>query len=148
MRVLSVVKRSKYVQCVKNLKIRKYSSALVSESKENVEVEYPKILDVSEIPTELRRKEAYYERIKKLNTVEEKLLALNLARYYGWPSFHLKEGTIPYNFLPLSQFITRSEVKEVEELPAYLDNDKTRKLLADIKPELEKVIVFENCAKK
>lgn len=147
MRVLSVAKRSNYVHCVKNLKLRKYSSAVVPESKENVEAEYPKILDVSEIPTELRRKEAYYDKIKKLNTVEEKLIALNIARYYGWPSFHLKEGTIPYNFLPFSQFITRSEVKEVETLPVYLDNDKTRKILADIKPELEKVIVFENSAR-
>ncbi|XP_065200688.1 large ribosomal subunit protein mL65 [Planococcus citri] len=147
MRVLSAVGRSKYLQNVKSLKIRRYSSAVVSESKEDAKVEYPEILDISEIPRELRRKAAYYKKIQKLNTVEEKLIALNIARYYGWPSFHLKEGVIPYNFLPFSQFITRTELKEVDELPVYLNNDQTRKLLADIKPELEKVVVFENCLK-
>lgn len=149
MRVLQgVLKKPQYSQYVKKLQSSKYSTGAVTEQKESTEPVYPEILDESEIPAELRKKEAYYNKIKKLNTVEEKLLALNVAKYYGWPTFHVREGTIPYNFLPLTQFITRTEIEEVEHLPVYLDNERTKKLLAEIKPELEKVIVFEHCGKR
>lgn len=142
------VKKSTYPRYLRKLKINKYSTAIEAKSEEQTGAVYPKIIEVSRVAKERRTREAYYEKIKKLNTVEEKLIALNIARYYGWPSFHLKEGTIPYDFLPFTQFVTRTELQEVNELPVYLDNEHTRKLLAAVKPELEKVIVFEKYAKK
>lgn len=76
-------------------------------------VAYPEIVSVTPRAIYRRQQEAYFDKIKKLGTVEEKLIALNLPKYYGWPSFILKENVVPYNYLPFAQFFTRTVISEV-----------------------------------
>ncbi len=75
-------------------------------------------------------------------------MCLNLPKYYGWPTYLIKEGTVPYDFLPLSQFVTRTVISESDSLPLRSDAEKARELLDQVKAELGKVLVFENAARK
>lgn len=139
-------KKSENFKLLNKLKLRRYS--IRNEVQLTEPVEYPKIEDLSPRAELLRKKEAYYKKFEKLKTVEEKLFSLNLPKYYGWPAFILKEGVIPYDYLPLSQFITRSVISEDEKLPTNLGNDTAKELLSHVKSELEKVLVFEHNAKR
>lgn len=105
--------------------------------------EYPKIEDLSTEATNSRLREIYYDKIKALNTVEEKLIALNLPKFYGWPTFHLKENQVPYDYLPFAQYITRSVICEQSTLPLLVSEEQIRPLIAQLKAELEKVLIFE-----
>lgn len=78
-------------------------------------VQYPKI----ETEREINEKEtiAWYDKIKRIKSVEEKLFEINVPRYWGWKCLLLKEGEIPYNSLDFTKFITRTHLIECKELP-------------------------------
>lgn len=108
---------------------------------------YPPILDVSKKAVARREKLAKHRRLEKLNTVEEKLFAINLDKYYGWNSYILKEGTYPYNFLPFVKHITRTNIKETDKSTFHkaqgLNFDECQELLSRVRPHLQEAILFE-----
>ncbi|CAH1407344.1 unnamed protein product [Nezara viridula] len=108
---------------------------------------YPEILDISEKANANREKLAKHKRIEALNTVEEKLFALNMDKYYGWKSLILKEGEYPYNFLPLVKHITRTHVKEVDSVGFHkaqrLNLEESQELLDRVRPHLQDALLFE-----
>lgn len=105
---------------------------------------YPQVNDVSPHGVFRTQQEKYFEKIKALETVEEKIIALNMPRYWGWPAFILKEGVLPYNPLPFAQFLTRTVISQSNKLPLFRKDESTQTLLTQLKKELEKVVLFEN----
>lgn len=108
---------------------------------------YPEILDISEKAVARREKLAKHKRIEALKTVEEKLFALNIDKYYGWKSLILKEGEYPYNFLPLVKHITRTHLKEVDSSGFHkaqrLNLEESQELLDRVRPHLQDALLFE-----
>lgn len=79
-----------------------------SESEYNETAIYPPIFDLSREAVKDRKIETEAQRVTALPTVEEKLIELNMPKYYGWWACRLYEGEIPYNPLPFTQFATRT----------------------------------------
>jgi small subunit ribosomal protein S30 len=107
--------------------------------------QYPPILDTSYIARKQRMENEWYEKIKSIKTVEEKLFEINMPRYYGWRSIMLSEGSIPYDSLPFVQHVTRTHLREFKDLAPYstdLEED-SNKLLEQVKPWIEEALIFE-----
>ncbi|KAI5705039.1 hypothetical protein M8J76_003423 [Diaphorina citri] len=123
--------------------LRQYASV----SSENVsKATYPPILDLSIKAVQERETIAFHKKIQALNTVEEKLLALNMSRYYGWESLILQEGQVPYNFLPLVQSVTKTRLHQVDNGCAEitLTEDKLKEVINNVKNQLEKILVYHS----
>ncbi|KAJ4433110.1 large ribosomal subunit protein mL65 [Periplaneta americana] len=106
--------------------------------------QYPPILDTSYEARKRREKSEWHEQIKSLKTVEEKLMKINMPRYYGWRTTMFEENDIPYNCLPLVQHATRTHLKDFKGLPSYLPKlDEADELMLEIKPQIEEALLFE-----
>lgn len=112
--------------------------------------QYPPILDLSPISTYKRERDFKLDKLKRIGTVEEKFLGINIPRYYGWSSLMLKEGSYPFNFLPFVQHITRTDVIPVEKLPfaSVLSQSEFENVLRTIKPQLQEAIIMEMVYKR
>lgn len=126
-------------------KVYKYPEPVDDES---LPSEYPEIEDVSRAARRARMQQEYYDKFKALNTVEEKMIALNNPKFYGWPSYQLKESHVPYDYLPFAQYITRTVISEQKLLPSQATEEQIRPLVNQMKAELEKVILFELHSKR
>lgn len=71
-------------------------------------VEYPPILSLSYAAKKERRRAAWHEQVKNLKTVEEKLIKINMPKFYGYQMMMLDDVTFPYNCLPYIQHWTRT----------------------------------------
>jgi len=110
---------------VKYGKQKRYSISAVevnNEAKDAVEPIYPPIEDLSYKMKWKRKKQDWHDKIKNLETVEEKLFEINMPRYYGWKSLILKEHFIPYDSLSHAQYFTRTHIVKESGLPAYYNN--------------------------
>lgn len=111
------------------------------------EPQYPEIQDLSfEAKQYRRKKEVISQRIQALPTVEEKIMALNMKKYFGYKCIMLNDQAVQYNSLPFIQFSTRTKFNETgEDLPAYYSqfNASAEQLLPDIKKQVEEAIFFE-----
>lgn len=108
--------------------------------------EYPPIVDISLKARKSREQQAVHEKIRKLNTVEEKQIGLNMPRYYGFRSVMFKDDKVPYNAMPLVQCYTRTHFKLMDKLPdSYLETAAAADLtVKDIKSFVEDAIIIEN----
>lgn len=131
---------------LKNVISQRSSQAAVLEQDEYTETpEYPPILDMSLEGRKKRERESLFAKIRELNTVEEKQIALNMPRYYGWKSVMLREDKVPYNALPLVQCYTRSHFIPSEKLPdTYADTDQLADdVVKEVKGQIEDAIAIE-----
>lgn len=132
------------------------SISAISEVKDEVENTaepiYPPIEDLSFKANSKRKKQAWHEKIKSIQTVEEKLFEFNIPRYYGWKSLFLYENVIPYNSLSHAQYITRTHVIKETGLPAYyndvISTEQLDSIVQAIKHDIEDDIVFEHCIRR
>lgn len=132
---------------LKQLITRRYAQALQREQDEYTDQpNYPPILDMTPNGKKKRERETTRQNIKNINTVEEKQIALNMPRYYGWECVMLNEDKIPYNAMPLVQYYTRTHFKPVESLPdVYQDSSSMADtVVQEIKSQIEDCIVIEN----
>lgn len=108
-------------------------------------VNYPPILDVSPAAVKKREREAVHEKYRKLNTVEEKLFALNFPRYWGWESVILKEGELPYNVLPFAKYVTRTRFTELADVPtkSCVPHVDLKDFVNVIKSQIQEAILFQ-----
>lgn len=108
---------------------------------------YPEILDLCKKEVARREKLAKHKRIEALKTVEEKLFALNLDKYYGWNSYILREGVYPLNFLPFVRHITRTNIKETDKKTFHkaqgLNFEECQELLSRVRPHIQDALLFE-----
>lgn len=138
-------------------KQKRYSISALSEVKDNevkdtAEPVYLPAEDLSFKAKSKRKKQAWHEKIKKLQTIEEKLFELNMPRYYGWKSLFLNEHMIPYNALSHAQYITRTHVVKESGLPAHyndvISTEQLDSIVRAIKNDVEDNIVFEHCIRR
>ncbi|XP_025075488.1 uncharacterized protein LOC105432645 [Pogonomyrmex barbatus] len=118
-----------------------------------MEIIYPPIEDLSNWKSKWKKtRQAWHDKIKNLETVEEKLFEINMPRYYGWKSLILNEHVVPYNSLSHVQYITRTHVVKESGLPTYYDNiistEQLDNLVQVIKSDIENDIIFEYCIKR
>jgi len=62
--------------------------------------------------------------------VEEKMIKINMPRYYGYKVVDFNDSKIPYNALPLTQHYTRTVVEDLE-LPSPSASASTAPEVAD-----------------
>lgn len=108
-------------------------------------VTYPEILDLSPKERRKRQKIAWHEEVKKLNTIEEKLIKVNIPRYYGWQVMSMTDQRFAYNTLPYVQHYTRTQFEDglpnewkkhtAEELDAIVNG---------VKDQIEETISFHH----
>lgn len=128
--------RSTEAAAIKNDEIKSSSSDNVS---------YPKILDLSRQACKERKKIAWHEEVKKLNTIEEKLIKVNMPKYYGWQMIRLTDQQFPYNTLPYVQHYTRTQFEDglpkewTKHSPEQLDA-----IVNGIKEHIEDAILFHH----
>lgn len=111
------------------------------------EARYPEIQDLSYEAKQYRqKKELIAKRIQALPTVEEKIMALNMKKYFGYKCTMLNDQSVPYNSLPLIQYSTRTKFNETgDELPEHYAqfSASADQHLPDIKSRVEEAIFFE-----
>lgn len=124
-----------------------YANINALEQNEYVETpEYPPIQDLSLAARKQREKQHVYDKIQKLNTVEEKQLALNMPRYYGFKCVMMNEDKFPYNSMPLVQHYTRTRFFGTETLPEVYNStqEDAGLVVKEIKSQIEDAICIEN----
>lgn len=120
------------------------AKAASKESEFYDEVPYPEIkpfpLDYRTRKTENRQ--TRFEKIKKLETIEEKMIEINMPRYYGFKSIKMSDH-FPYNPLPNVQYYTNTEFVEEQSLVDSEDSTKIDEFLKLIKSEVIDAFEFE-----
>lgn len=132
---------------LKKLVTRPQSQAVLPEQNEYTDTpEYPPILDMSLQGKKLRERQELHKKIQAINTVEEKQIALNMPRYYGWKCILFNEDKVPYNAMPLVQYYTRSHFIPVDKLPEYYKetSEAADAVVQEIKGLIEEAILIEN----
>jgi small subunit ribosomal protein S30 len=118
-----------------------------TEKVEDNVINYPKIFDKSDVAKDQRKREAWFNKVKRLGTVEEKIFELNMPKYYGWKVNKIQEGVLPYDPLPQAQYITRTHLASTVDLPKYYDNilstEQLDYLVKKIKSQVEDALIFE-----
>ncbi|XP_011305241.1 uncharacterized protein mRpS30 [Fopius arisanus] len=129
-------------------KIIRFSSGAVATIQNQTEkVEYPPILDTRFKASYRRYLEKKHDAVKNVKTVEEKMIKLNMPKYWGFKTLMYEEGRIFYNELPHAQYITRTHVMREPKLPDSYDNlmasDDLEGLVKEIKELFDDGIAFE-----
>lgn len=110
-----------YIATPKNSQASAVQTA-VSENDEYTEVaQYPDIKDLSFTARKEREALSWQEQVQKAPTVEEKMIKINMPRYYGYKVVQLNDERLPYNCLPAIQHYTRTLY---EYLPSELKEDE------------------------
>ncbi|XP_034671093.1 28S ribosomal protein S30, mitochondrial [Drosophila subobscura] len=92
------------------------------------EPEYPPIRDLTYKAVKRREAGDWHEEIRKVPTVEEKLIKVNMPRYYGYKVVDFNDNKIPYNALPVTQHYTRTVLQELP-LPTTDEGQKSESSL-------------------
>jgi small subunit ribosomal protein S30 len=125
------------------------TNALANQDEYNRLAQYPEIKDTSIKARQEEKTRAYHEEVKQLKTVEEKLIKLNMPKYYGFKCIMLNDKKFPYNSLPLSQYACRTHFEPLDNLSSLFSKsvqEKCATLKTRIVNELEEAIAFEaNC---
>lgn len=109
------------------------------------EPHYPAIQELSFKANQLRKRAAWYEHIRELPTVEEKLLAINMPRYYGYKCLMLRDDKFRYDCLPFVQHSTRTVFAEGDLPEAVYEPLRARaeQFVETIREDVQAAIVFE-----
>jgi len=91
---------------------------------------YPEIRDPSFKARKQKDAADWHEEIRQVPTVEEKMIKINMPRYYGYKVVDFNDSKIPYNALPLTQHYTRTVVEDLE-LPSPSASASTAPEVAD-----------------
>lgn len=137
------------------LQIRKQTSAtqLAPTSERELinhtsdDVQYPEILDFSYPARHIRNYEKIGEFIKRQKTVEEKAIAINMPRYYGFTVVKMFEHIVHYNSLEQTQFLTRTHIMPTNGLPSFyndlMSSEELEKIVDNVRSQIEDVLVLE-----
>lgn len=109
--------------------------------------EYPPILDMSPEAKRRRRKAAWHDKITELPTVEQKLIELNMPKYYGYWSFHMLDNNPTLAGTEYAQYATRTHI--VNSLPVDYYSDvkaEAERIALLVKDQVEQLIDLNfNC---
>lgn len=85
------------------------ASSQITSSEYAEQAEYPEIFDITRKAVKIREKIAWHDQVKNVKTVEEKLIKVNMPKYYGYQMMMMTEERLPYNCLPYVQHWTRTQ---------------------------------------
>lgn len=106
--------------------------------------EYPQILSSDFRAARDRRRLQWHQKIKQISTIEEKLIEINMPRYYGHNCLLLNEKDFPYNTLPFFQYATNTEFVEQSHAPKGEEEVKRiDNFLNLIKSDIQDAFEFE-----
>ncbi|KAH0950588.1 hypothetical protein HN011_007462 [Eciton burchellii] len=122
------------------------------EGIEDTQELYAPIQDLSRKGIQETKIQILCNKIRNLETVEEKIFKINMPRYYGWKTTILNELEIPYNSLTYAQHITRTHVVKEFGLPDYynnvISNEQLDDIVQEIKSNVENNILFVYCRRR
>lgn len=125
---------------------RSLSSTVQADNNEYTDIPmYPTILNLSPESVIRRERDVKLDKLKKLGTIEEKLIGINMPRFYGWSSLMLHEGNYPLNIMPFVQHITRTDFIEAESFPFTNRNSQSEvnSAVDKIRPQLQDALIME-----
>lgn len=124
---------------------RRLTTALQQKNEVNDVAEYPPIQEKSIPLNKGRKARVWYEKIKKIGTIEEKLIEINIPRYYGYKCLMLDDKEYPYNTLPFFQYATNTEfVEEKSHVPKSEEEaKKIENFLTLVRSEVQDAFEFE-----
>lgn len=128
------------------LHVRRSLSSVTAIKEYTDKPNYPPIQDLSFEARRYRKKEILAEKMRKLATVEEKQMGLNMPKYHGFKCIMLNDHRFPYNSLPFVQYVTRTVFHETDDkLPDYYrkNDSQVDVLAAGLKSVIEDAILFE-----
>lgn len=103
--------------------------------------EYPPILDVSTEAKKKRKTEAWHQKITDLPTLEQKLMELNMPKYYGYWACRLLDTKPTLQGTSFTQYATRTHV--VEGLPeGYHEKEAAATLAKELKGPVEDLLLL------
>ncbi|XP_036343987.1 39S ribosomal protein S30, mitochondrial-like [Rhagoletis pomonella] len=109
------------------------------------EAVYPEIQDLSFRARKKRESESWHEEIRRVPTVEEKLIKINMPRYYGYKVVKLSDSKVPYNSLPAMQHYTRTIYEDIKISGSSSEGDlsgRQKEYLASMKTDLQDAIEY------
>ncbi|KAH8264734.1 hypothetical protein KR044_006936 [Drosophila immigrans] len=121
--------------CIQRCLSAKTQASTADDAEYTTEPEYPEIRDLSIKARKQQTAVDWHNEIRAVPTVEEKMIKLNMPRYYGYKVVDLTDKLLPYNALPLTQHYTRTVL---EQQPAVAEENV--KLDALVKATREDVI--------
>lgn len=123
---------------------RLFSNVVQPEVLRNEAVEYPPIKDVSKEARKIKKKLDWRDTIKRCPTIEEKIIQLNIPRYYGYKCLMLENNDFPYNSMPFIQYVTKTEFQELaEQIKDEKEAKKIEGFLGLIKSDIQDAVEFE-----
>lgn len=140
---MHLAKMHRSILKLKNVRLQSTVRAVLETDEYTATPEYPPIVDNTPEVRKRRYRENTYEKIRKLNTVEEKQIGINMPRYYGFKSTILTDSKVPFGALPLISGLTKTHL-ETEGLPqTYVEYEaEAAKLASELKGPLEDAIAF------
>lgn len=106
--------------------------------------EYPPIVENNVRVKKTQEVFKWHEKIKRISTIEEKLIEINIPRYYGYKCLMLNNRDYPYNTLPFFQYATNTEFVEESHAPKSEEEAKIiENFLSLIKAEVQEAFEFE-----
>lgn len=107
-------------------------------------VEYPPILDVSKKAVRTREKISWHDQVKAVQTIEEKLIKVNMPYYWGLRTIPLQNDEYHYNCLPYFQHWTRTQYEDgIPETWSKQSPEEVDRLVALVRAEIVDAIVFQ-----
>ncbi|XP_004518895.1 28S ribosomal protein S30, mitochondrial [Ceratitis capitata] len=85
---------------------------------------YPEIQDLSFKARKKRETQSWHDEIRKVPTVEEKMIKINMPRYYGFKVVNLNDTKLPYNCLPAIQHYTRTFYEDIKNTENAVEDSK------------------------
>ena len=106
---------------------------------------YPPIYDISLKSEKEREFKTWTDKICNLPTIEQKLIELNMPKYYGWKSANIRDESIPLCAADFVNYSTRTYT--IKELPIeyYQDVQETaERYLPEVKDYIENLIYLKD----
>lgn len=111
----------------------------------NTVVKYPPIEVIDDKTKKQKEDQNYYDLIKRQKTIEEKQIAINMPRYWGWKCFVIEEEVVPFDGLNFMKHVTKTHVKKLDNLPNYYDklSEKAAVISKQVKQNIEDAIAYQ-----
>ncbi|XP_033150249.1 28S ribosomal protein S30, mitochondrial [Drosophila busckii] len=107
--------------CRRCLFIKAEPQAVLSQGDSTGVAQYPEIKDLSFKARKQEKAAEWHNEIRQVPTIEEKMIKVNLPRYYGYKVVDFNDTKVPYNALPLTQHYTRTVLEELPVAESVMD---------------------------
>ncbi|EDV44712.1 uncharacterized protein Dana_GF19982 [Drosophila ananassae] len=104
---------------------------------------YPALQDVSLKARQQKDSVDWHDDIGQVPTVEEKLLKMNMPRYYGYKVVNFSDSKTPYNDMPVTQHYTRTVMEKLESSKTGpIEKEKAERIFNTARKETIEALEF------